>query len=167
MSETTIEMESGDESGDYTVYDAATVAGTQLAKGFAFLSSAAAQAGDYITVTLSEDGDEIELEKVTSATGRYSTPGAAVRHIYIDHSVLDDLGGSDGSDEYDAPESLGISITPSTEEAFEESQETPEDAEDEAASLLSGIGDEDSVEVEEPDEEAEAEALLEEVEEAA
>lgn len=169
MSETNIVMERGSESGDYTVYDAATVAGVQAAKGFAFLTSAAEQAGDFIEVTLTEDGDDLSLEKITSATGRYSTEGAAVRHIYIDHSVLDELGGEDGDDEYDAPESLGISIAPSTEEAFEDSQETPEDAEEEAESLLAGVGDDDGVEVEEDDstDEEEAEALLAEVEEAA
>lgn len=170
MSETNIVMERGNESGDYTVYDAATVAGVQAAKGFAFLTSAAKQAGDFIEVTLTEDGDDLVLEKVTSATGRYSTEGAAVRHIYIDHSVLDELGGEDGDEEYDAPESLGISVAPSTEDAFEESQEVSEDATEEAESLLAGVGDDDSVEVEEADEsddEAEAEALLAEAGEAA
>lgn len=168
MSENIV-MERGSESGDYSVYDAATVAGTQAAKGFAFLQSAAEKAGDFIEVELTEEGGDLQLEKVTSATGRYSTEGAAVRHIYVDHSVLNELGGEPGDDEYNAPESLGISISPSTEEAFEESQETPEDATEEAEGLLAGVGDDDAVDVEEGDDttdEEEAEELLAEAEEA-
>lgn len=175
MSETSIQMASGIESdnpktsGDYTVYDAATVAGDQAAKGFAFLTSAAEQAGRYVEVTISADGDDLELEKVTSATGRYATEGPAVRHIYVDHDVLAELGGEATDDGFDAPETLGISVAPSTEEAFEESREVEEEAEEEADSLLEGVGGDDDVEVEEDegDDEADAEALLAEAEEAA
>lgn len=176
MTQESIQMASGIESddfkrsGDYAVYDAATVAGTQLAKGFAFLATAAEQAGRYVEVTLTDDGDELELEKWTGSTGRYATPeSAAVRHIYIDPEVLDELGGEETDDGYQPPESLGIEVAPSDEDAFEESQETPEDAEDDAESLLAGVGDDDSVEVEEEedsDEEA-ADELLAEAEEAA
>lgn len=175
MSETSIQMASGIESdefktsGDYCVYDAATVAGDQAAKGFAFLAGAAEQAGRHVEVTVSDDGDELELEKVTSRTARYATPGPAVRHIYIDHDVLAELGGEETDEGFDAPESLGISVAPSTEEAFEESREVEEEAEDEAANLLEGVGGDDDVEVEEDedDDEAAAEELLAEAEEAA
>jgi len=175
MTETSIQMASGIESddykrsGDYAVYDAAQVAGSKAAKGFAFLASAAEQAGRYVEVTLDSDGDDVELEKVTSATGRYATPGAAVRHIYISHDVLEELGGEPGDEEFDAPDTLGLSVAPSDEEAFEESRETPEEATDEAEGLLAGAQDEDAVEVEEDEtsDEEEAEALLDEAEAAA
>ena len=171
MSETSIEMASGVESndykrsGDYAVFDAAQVAGSKSAKGFALLASAAEQAGRFITVTLDSSGDDIELEKVTSATGRYSTQGAAVRHIYISHDTLEELGGSSSSDGFNAPETLGLSVSPSDEESFEESQETPEEATDEAENLLAGASNENSVEVEESEESAED--ILDEAEAAA
>lgn len=170
MSENII-MARGDESGDYTVYDAADVAGSQAAKGFALLSSAAEQAGDFIEVTLDGDGDDVEREKTTSRTARYATEGAAVRHIYIDHDVLAELGGEaddEAENGFDAPDSLGLSVAPSTEDAFEETQEVSEEVEEEAEALLDGVGDDDAVEVEdETTDEEEAEALLEEAEEAA
>lgn len=170
----TFQMRSSDKNGDvktsgeYTVYDGPTVAGHQAVKGFAFLTSAAQKAGQYIEIELSE-GDDLQLEKTTSATGRYSTESAAVRHIYISHQTLEEFGGDGSGEEFVAPESLGISISASDEEAYEESKQTPEDAEEEADGLLSGLGgSEDEVEVEEEtDEEAEADALLGEVEDAA
>lgn len=165
-----IESDSAKTSGDYTVYDAAQVAGNKAAKGFAFLTSAASQAGRYVEVTLDSDGDDLELEKVTSATGRYATPGAAVRHIYVSHDVLAELGGEATDDGFDAPETLGLTVSPSTEEDFEESRQTPEDATEEAEGLLAGAQSDDAVEVEEADDnsdEEEAEALLAEAEEAA
>ena len=173
MSEQSIEMASGVESndykrsGDYAVFDAAQVAGSKSAKGFAFLASAAEQAGRFITVTLDSDGEDIELEKVTSATGRYSTQGAAVRHIYISHDTLEELGGSSASGGFNAPETLGLSVSPSDEESFEESQETPEEATDEAENLLAGASNENSVEVEEDSTEESAEDILDEAEAAA
>lgn len=173
MSET-IQMRSGKDeektSGDYTVFDAATVGGEQPAKGFAFLTSAASQVGRFIEVSVSE-GDDLVLEKTTSATGRYSTEGPAVRHIYLSHALLSEFGGEATDEGFDAPESLGISISPSDADSFEESKQMPEDAEAEAEGLLSGVGDSDAVEVSEDEEEddadAEAEALLAEAEDAA
>jgi len=171
MPEQSIEMASGIESndykrsGDYAVFDAAQVAGSKSAKGFAFLASAAEQAGRFITVTLDSEGSDVELEKVTSATGRYSTQGAAVRHIYISHDTLEEIGGTSTQNGFDAPESLGLSVSASDEETFEESQETPEEATDEAENLLSDAGSENSVEVDSSEESAEE--LLDEAEAAA
>lgn len=170
MTDSTI-VERGNESGDYTIFDAATVAGMQAIKGFAFLTAAAEKLGDYAAVQLSDDGDDLELEKVTSATGRYSTNGPAVRHIYIDQEVLESLGGEgERGEDFEAPETLGISISPASEEDFEESQETPEEATEEAESLLDGM-DDDAVEVQDDEsdesDETDADDLLEDLDEAA
>lgn len=166
MSET-YQMKKVSTSGNYTVYDSTKVAGSPPVKGFALISSVAEKVGDFLELSLSEEGaTELGLEKVTSRTGRYSTEGGAVRHIYFAHDVLDSFGGSmpDGEDAvYEAPEAIGISLSASTEDAFEEAQESTDNAaEDEAAALLgdSAASEEESESEEESDLDDEVDALL-------
>lgn len=163
MSNETIEMRQVSESGDYTVYDGPTVAGVQALKGLAVIDSAAEKLGDYMTVELSDEA-EVTLvpEKFTGATGRYATEGGAIRHAYFHPSVLEPFGfeqteGEDGEQEVTLPESIGITLSPSSEDAYEASvEEAQADAEDEAEGLVSGDSEADSDEetVEISDEEA-------------
>jgi len=164
----TIVAEQSKTTENYDVYESAEVAGSQDLTGmYVSLAAFGENPEAFIEVTIGEDGPvSLTKTKDTKSFGVYESESGAISGMYVSHDVL---GSTEGEDGFEAPDERGIAIAPATEQDFEESQESEELAE-EADALLSGVGGEDAVEVEEDDEsdeEAEAEALLEEAEEAA
>lgn len=126
---------------------------------------------DFLNFAFSEDGMvDAELQKETKNYAVYGSE-TAIDTLYISRERLG------LADDEDAPETIGVTVTPSDEDAFgdaadewaervETLREAEADAEDE--NLLAGAQDEDAVEVESDDvDEDEAETLLAEAEEAA
>lgn len=171
---TTIVAELAKTTTNYAVYESAEVAGSQDLTGMYVSLATFGEGNDplgFIEVEVAEEGPvSLAKNKDTKSFGVYESASGAISGMYVSHDVL---GSEEGEDGFEAPEERGISISPATEEDFEESQES-EELQEEASSLLSDAGDSDAVEAEstdeaeeESDEEAEAEALLAEAEDAA
>lgn len=165
MSES-IQMRTTDEnSGDYRVYAAATIAGEQPAKGLALHTDLTSRVdpNDYVEVEFSEDGAiALEADKATSATVRFrSADSEAVRHVYVSPDFLEEFGDFDfdgGDTDLDAVTSLGISgLNSSTEEEYEDDKESRSTSAEEAADALFGEDDSDDSDEAEADESDEEE----------
>jgi hypothetical protein len=114
--------------------------------------------GEYAALTISEDA-EVQAERTGisgSGSGNYAifeTPGDAVTGLYVSHDAWSEVTGEDVETDEEgnvtnAPESLGLSFEPSSEDQFEESESVDEE---EAEALVAG-GSDDS---DDSDEEAE------------
>jgi len=148
---------------NYAVYESADVGGTQELTGmYVSLAAFGESPEEFIEVAIGEEGPvALVKNKDTTNYGVYESESGAISGSYFAHDVL---GSEETDDGESAPEERGISISPATEEDFEEAQD---EMEEEAEALLGEMGDDDAVEVEETSEEDEAEALLEEAEAAA
>lgn len=162
-SNTTIVAEQSKTTENYAVYESAEVAGSQDLTGM-YVSLAAfgeSEPEDFIEVTIGEEGPvSLEKGKDTKSFGVYESESGAISGMYVSHEVLASEETEDG---FVAPESRATSISPASEEDFEESQED-EALEAEADSLLSGA---DSGETVETTEEAQEDETTPEEEEAA
>jgi hypothetical protein len=117
--------------------------------------------GEYIEVTLSaEDGTEVPASGVTgSGSGNYvtfDTPGDNIVGFGVHLDILSDVLGIEFERDEDgnvlnAPESVHMAFSPSTEEDYEEAGEADED---EAEALIAGDASSDEDETD-PSEEAE------------
>lgn len=126
------------------------------------------QLGEYIAVTLSDDeGTEVAADGVTgSGSGNYvtfETPGGNIVGFGIHLDILEDVLGftverDDDGNVQNAPESVNMAFSPSTEDDYEEAASADED---EAEALIAGDTDDSDDEEDEPDTEAEAEELVE------
>lgn len=121
-----IQIAVDNETENYAVYESAdedTIVGFYVAEG------AAENIGEFgaLDVSLEGEGVTAELQKETQNYGVYAAE-PTVTGMYISHEVL----GSDEEDA-DAPEEIGITITPSDEQAFEEAVGPAQDEEQEAA----------------------------------
>jgi len=126
------------------------------------------QLGEFIAVELSDDdGTEVPADGVTDkGSGNYvtfETPGGNIVGFGIHLSILEDvLGFTVERDEDDnvtnAPESVNMAFSRSTEEDFEEAASADED---EVEALIAGGSASDEADEEGTDEEAEAEELVE------
>jgi len=157
----TIQMRTTDEeSGDYRVFDAATVGGEQPVKGLALHHDITGRLdeAEYVEITFDEGGAvELAPQKATSATIQFATDdGPAVRHVYVSPDFLENFGGVsfDGSDtNLDALPSLAIDgIVPSSEEEYEADKEERADAEEAADALFGEADDSDEAEADDSDE---------------
>ena len=154
---------------NYAVYEAAEVAGSQSLTGmYVSLAAFGEEPEAFIEVVIGDEGPvSLVKNKDTKSFGVYESESGAISGMYVSHEVL---GSEETEDGFEAPEARAISISPATEEDFEESQES-EELQEEAESLLSDTGTDaveaEEAEEEETDEEAEAEALLAEAEDAA
>lgn len=153
---------------NYAVFESAEVGGSQDLTGmYVSLAAFGEEPEAFIEVEVGEEGPvTLTKNKDTASFGNYESESGAVSGIYISHDVLE----SEESEEGDrvAPDTLGISISPATEEDFEQSQQS-EELEDEADALLGDAGTDgvDAEETEETTVEDEAEELLNEAEDAA
>lgn len=119
--------------------------------------SVAEQLGEYAQVTVSDDAEvTASLNKTTTNYGVYETPGGAVTGLYVSHDALTSIHGGE-SDAENAPESIGLSFAPSSEDEWEEADTVDED---EVDGLLADSDDSDEQEAE-AEEEEEAEELVE------
>jgi hypothetical protein len=113
----------------------------------------AGKLGEYAELTISE-GDSASLDGVSgSGSGNYAiyeTPGGAVTGLYISHDALAEVTGDEAIPE-NAPEAIGMSFAPSSEDEWEEAESVDEDEVDD---LLSDSDESDD----EPEAEAEDEA---------
>jgi hypothetical protein len=130
---------------NYEVYESAdgdTIVGMYVSSG------AADSIGEFGEVSVSDSAEvEATLDKTTTNYGVFSTSGGAISGMYVSHELLSEL-----FDEYDADESvdsIGLTISPSDEDSFEESAGVDE-AEEEA---LVADGDSEEEEVDISDEE--------------
>jgi hypothetical protein len=160
----TIQMRTTDEeSGDYRVFDAATVGGEQPVKGLALHHDITGRLdeAEYVELTFDNSGAvELAVESATSATIKLATDsGPAVRHVYVSPEFFGNFGdvSFDGKDtDLDALPSLAIDgVAPSSEEEYEAEKEERANSEertdaDEAADALFGETD-DSDESEDSD----------------
>lgn len=129
---------------------------------YGYLSrDAADQLGEYMELEVSEEAEvEADLDGVTGqGTGNYATfetPGGAVVGFGIHLDVLADVTGEETERDEDgnvtnAPESIGLTFRPSTQDDYEESEEVDEE---EISGLVDGESDEsEEEEVEVADEE--------------
>lgn len=95
------------------------------------------QLGEYFELTLSDDADVMaELDGVTgSGSGNYATfetPGGAIVGFGIHNDLWSEVLGEeverDGDDNVtNAPESIGMKFSASSEEAYEDAQEADEE----------------------------------------
>ena len=145
MSETdSIQVAVDNETENYAVYESAdedTIVGMYVSEG------AAEQIGEFGEVTVSTSAEvEAGLNKTTTNYGVYETAGGAISGMYISHDLLEQLTDSDEYEQDDAPESVGLTIAPSTESAFEDAQGVDEDEEE--ALVVGGADSDDSDEAE-------------------
>jgi len=123
------------------------------------------QLGEYIAVTLSQDdGTEVPADGVTgSGSGNYvtfETSGGNIVGFGIHLDILEDVLGftverDDEGNVQNAPESVNMAFSPSTEDEYEDAASADED---EAEALIAGSTDDED---DEPEQEAEAEELVE------
>ena len=126
------------------------------------------QLGEYIAVELSQDdGTEVPADGVTgSGSGNYvtfETSGGNIVGFGIHLDILEDVLGftverDDEGNVTNAPESVNMAFSPSTEDEYEDAASADED---EAEALIAGDTDDSDEEDDEPEQEAEAEELVE------
>jgi len=98
--------------------------------------SVADQLGEFAEVTITDDAEvSADLTNTTANYAVYETPSGAVTGLYISKDVFD----------ADAPESIGLSFAPSTEEEWGEAEEVDEN---EVEGLLSDSDESDEDEAE-------------------
>lgn len=149
---TTVQAHREKTTENYGVYESAdgdTIVGMYVSEG------ASEQVGEFAEVTVSAEADvEATLDKTTQNYGVFSTEGGAVNGMYVSHDVLSEL-----TDDYDSEEgvsSIGLTISPSDEDSFEQAEGVDEEEE---AALVGGSSEseseseEDEEEVKIPDEE--------------
>lgn len=154
MDESTIQVTAESDTENYTVYESAdgdTIVGAYIA------DEIAETLGEFASITVgsAEDADEnatTPKKKDTTNYGVFELP-PAVKGMYISHDVLESDETEEGDRE--APENIGLSLSPSDEEAFENSLP---DAEEQADALVEG--DDSDEEESEPSTEEQADALV-------
>jgi hypothetical protein len=137
---------------NYGVYDSPDGDEKQAIVGTYISDGITEKLGENVTITLgSEDGVSATLDRVTSGYSVLSTEADAIESMYVAHATLDDM-----FDDYDSEEgvdSIGVSLSESDEDAFEEALEAvtvnEEATENEAEALISGSDGEDESEEEE------------------
>lgn len=149
MSETdTIQVGIDKETENYAVYESAdgsSIVGMYVSDG------AAEDIGEFGALTISDEAQvNATLDKTTTNYGVYSTEGGAISGMYVGHALLEQVGGESTEDGFDAPDSIGLTIAPSDEDAFEEAQGVDEEEEE---ALVSGSDESDESESEDADEE--------------
>jgi len=125
------------------------------------------QLGEYIAVTLSDDsGTAVPADGVTgSGSGNYvtfETAGGNIVGFGIHLDILEDVLGftverDDEGNVQNAPESVNMGFSASTEEDYEDAASADED---EAEALIVGDTDDSDEEDDEPEQEAEADELV-------
>lgn len=95
------------------------------------------QLGEYASLTISDSASvEAQLDYDTKNYAIYETPSGVVEGLYISHDVF--------TEDTESPESIGLTLSESDEEAFDESMmDEQEAAEQEADALLGGSDDSD------------------------
>lgn len=109
------------------------------------------QLGEYFTLTLTDDSDDVQLEQVDETKNflKFETPGQQVYGVGIARDLLNDVFGEEAS-------SVGVQFAPSDEEAYQAQVDEIEDAADEEAEALVVGGDaDDGSDSSESDDEAE------------
>ena len=120
--------------------------------------SVADQLGEFAQVTISDEANvNAELSKTTTNYGVYETGGGAVTGLYVSHDTLAEVHGGEANAE-NAPESIGLAFSPSTEDEWDEAEEVDED---EVEGLLAGTDDSDDSDEDETTADDEADELLE------
>lgn len=125
---------------------------------YGYLSrNAADQLGEHMELEISEEAEvEAQFDGVTGSGGtgnyaRFETPGGAVTGLGIHNDLWSDVLGTEVERDEDdavtnAPESIGLSFAPSTEEDYEEAEAADEE---EVAALVGGSDDDSEDEEEE------------------
>lgn len=155
----TIQARQSKQTENYAVYDSPDGDERQSLVGTYIALAAAEQLGEFAEFVIGEDENlTLTQEKTTGNYGVFSDESDAVETTYISHEVLAEITGQDAdSDEYEAPESIGMTARPSDEEAFEAALDevtVSEDETEEAANALVADADGDSDEEEQSTEEA-------------
>lgn len=159
----TIQMRTTQEkSGNYRVFAGPTIDSTTLVQGLAVIQSAVERLGnpEYVEVEFeaepSEGDTPIVPDKWTGATARYKTEGPAIRHVYLDPKLLEEFGFEEPDGDMDSqsasealPESIGVTLRPSSADAYEQAKEAVKEeiannAAEEVSGLVAGIGDNNS-----------------------
>ena len=150
MSETDpIEIGVDKETENYAVFESAdgdTIVGMYVSDG------AAEALGEFATLTISDEAEvSATLDKTTTNYGVYSTDGGAVSGMYVGLDLLEDTFGSDEEEEFEAPESIGLTLSPSDEDSFEDAAGVDEEEEEalvaDAASDETDESEEEEVEI--------------------
>jgi len=144
---TTVEVAESKTTTNYGVYDAPDGDEKQEIVGMYISDGITDQLGEYASVEISdEDAVMATLDRVTSGYGVFSTEADAIESMYVAHALLETL-----FDEYDSEEgveAIGVSLSSSSEEAFEEALDavtvTEDETEQEANALLADESDDDS-----------------------
>lgn len=157
----TIQAKQSKETNNYAVFDSPDGDEQQSLVGTYIALAAAEQLGEFAEFEVSGDADEGSLtlsqDKTTGNYGVYSDEADAVETTYISHEVLAEITGQDpDSDEYEAPESIGMTARPSDEEAFEAALDEVTVSEDETEEAANALveGSDNSDEEEQSTEEA-------------
>lgn len=146
-----IEVAQSKTTTNYGVYDAPDGDEKQAIVGMYISSGITDDLGEHVTVALDTDGDGVPatLDRTTSGYGVFSTEADAIESMYVSHQFLTDLVEGD-YDSDDSIESVGVTLSPSDEESFEEALDAvtvdEDETEQEAEALLAGSGGGDSEE---------------------
>lgn len=158
----TIEIGVDKTTENYAVYESAdgdTIVGMYVSQG------AADAVGEFATLTISEDADvTATVDKQTTNYVVYSTEDGAVSGMYVSRDLLQETFDLDEDEDGDTifPESIGLTLAESDEEAFEADDGPVADPEEEAA-LVEGSVDTGESESESESEDEEVEISDEEV----
>lgn len=162
MNETTIHLRQTSDATDssmaqYESPDADAICASYVSQQIA------GSLGEYAELEIESDEAAVPL-KLDGVSGAnddgnyavYDTPGGNLTGVYISHEALAEVHGNEASPE-NAPESVNVALSPSSEDEFEEAAGSDEPDENEADALLSGTSEDsdsdDEQEVEVSDEE--------------
>lgn len=151
MSETVQLRQDGEPSENTTQYESPDTGGTQAVCAFYLANQVAEQFAEHIELEVSEEGDvEATFDKVTGKNDDgnyavYSTAGGAITSLYLSHDLWSSVTGEDPDPE-NAPESVGVVIRASDEDAFEDAEGVDEE---EVEALVGGESDGDESDEEE------------------
>ena len=166
MSETqeTVEVAQSKTTANYGVYDSPNGDEHQSIVGMYITEAITDRLGEYASVGIDTEGGSVPvtLDRVTSGYGVFSTEADAIESMYVSHELLAEL--FDDYDSEESVESIGVSLSPSDEEAFEAALEAVtvnEDETEQEAEALLADGSDDSDEEEQTSTEEEAEDLVE------
>jgi len=133
MSETTIHArdgKAGQSDSEASIQTASDETGDTDMYGV-MARDVADQLGEYFTLTLTDDSDDVQLEQVGETKNflKFETPGRQVYGVGISRDLLNDVFGEE-------PSSVGIQFAPSDESAYQDQIDEIEDAADEEAEAL-------------------------------
>jgi len=98
----------------------------------------AEQIGEFASLSVEEESNvNANLSRETSGYGVYDTPNEFITGLYISRDILSEISGDE------VPDSVGISISPSTQDAWDDVQPDQDEDDAEVDALIADDGSDD------------------------